>query len=234
MAHSFSRRVSPESDTRGALFPVVSLYAAADAPLTVRAEDPFWREAPATIAGHDPFGAAVPDLQTELRSRWTRDHLYVHFRCPYQALYLKPDPDRSSKTWELWNWDVVEFFIGNGEDPCQRYKEFELSPQGEWLDLAIESVPPDPRQCWQWASGFQTEARIDAGERVWSGCMRIPFASIANSPAAPQKTFRMNFYRIEGRPGYRKHIAWRPTHSDSFHVPKAFGSLVLLDEQSRL
>ena len=45
------------------------------------------------------------------------------------------------ETNELWNWDVAEVFIGSDFKNIRRYKEFEVSPQAEWVDLDINLVP---------------------------------------------------------------------------------------------
>jgi hypothetical protein len=34
----------------------------------------------------------MPKYRTEVRSRWTKDSLYLLYVCPYEELYLKPDP----------------------------------------------------------------------------------------------------------------------------------------------
>jgi hypothetical protein len=75
-----------------------------------------------------------------VRSRWTFYNLYLLFTCAYDAnepLNLKPDPDLEKETNELWNWDVVEVFLGADANNIRRYKEFEISPQGEWVDLDV-------------------------------------------------------------------------------------------------
>ena len=59
----------------------------------------FWRVAPAIFAVNDNYGKPVPGHKTEIRSRWTKDNLYFLYICPYEQLWLKPDPttDRRNK-----------------------------------------------------------------------------------------------------------------------------------------
>jgi len=204
-----------------------SLYAEGDSPLDTDPQSRFWMTAPPMSANRDSFGQPLAGIETIIRSRWTKHDLFVLFECVYQTLYLRPAPKRYGKTWKLWDWDVVELFIGDDWEHTERYKEFELSPQGEWLDLAIDRTPPDLERNREWASGFETAARIDPAQGIWYGAMRIPFAAITEATIEDGKEFRANFYRIEGPPGNRKLVAWRVTHSDSFHVPGAFGNLVL-------
>ena len=205
----------------------LSLYAAGEARLEADPESSFWLASSPISANHDPFGKPASGIETTVRSRWTRDSLFVLFECVYQTLRLRPRPKLCAKTWELWDWDVVELFIGDDWTHIDRYKEFELSPQGEWLDLAIDRTPPDLDRNRGWASGFQVAARVDSTHGTWYGAMRIPFVAITDSAIAEGKKFRANLYRMEGPPEKRKLVAWQITDSDNFHVPEAFGNLVL-------
>src|ERR1022692_2280812 len=84
-----------------------------DATLETDPTSAFWLKAPHVFAEHDSYGKPVPGYRTEIRSRWTRDNLYLLFICPYEELYLKPSPDTVNETNQLWNWDVAEAFIGS-------------------------------------------------------------------------------------------------------------------------
>lgn len=110
----------------------------------------------------------------------------------------------------------------------RRYKEFEISPQGEWVDLDIDLDAPHPQGGWKWNSGFQVSARIDEAAHVWYGAMRIPYSAVDNRPAAPGNILRINLFRSQGPPSARHQIAWRAPMSNSFHVPERFGYLKLV------
>ena len=128
---------------------------------------------------------------------------------------------------ELWNWDVAEVFIRADSSPIHHYREFQVSPQGEFLDLDINSKDLSADRDMQWDSGFTVKARIDAAEKVWCGEMKIPLRSIADRAPAAGQEFRLNLYRLQGpRPG-QKQIAWQPTGAHSHHVPESFGRMVL-------
>ena len=58
---------------------------------------------------------------------------------------------------------MAEVFIGSDFKNIRRYKEFEISPQGEWVDLDINLDAPRHEDGWVWNSGFQASARIDSG-----------------------------------------------------------------------
>ena len=120
----------------------------------------FWQNAPIVHMSDDAYGNKVAGHATEIRSRWTASNLYFLFACPYKELHLKPKPVLDKPTGGLWNWDVAEAFIGSQSDPIDRYKEFELSPQGEWLDLDIDLKQPDKVALTSGSSGFQVAARM--------------------------------------------------------------------------
>jgi hypothetical protein len=189
----------------------------------------FWRGVPAIFAERDTAGDIVPGHRTEIRSRWTSTNLYFLFICPYEELNLKPEPKTEIETNELWNWDVAEAFIGSDFKNIRRYKEFEVSPQGEWVDLDIDLDTPHHEDGWKWNSAFQASAHIDKASKIWYAFMRIPYAAVDPRPAAAGNTLRINLFRAQGARPNHKLIVWQPTHRASFHVPEVFGTLKLVD-----
>ena len=189
----------------------------------------FWQAARPIYAETDTHGKPVPGHRTEVRSRWTRDNIYFLFLCPYEELNLKPSPDPVHETNQLWSWDVAEVFIGSDFAKIKHYKEFEVSPQGEWIDLDIDLEKPHHEDGWVWNSGFQVVARIDRNAKVWYGAMRIPFASLDRRSPAAGNAFRVNFFRGQGPASHLRQIAWQPPMSNTFHVPDRFGTLKLVD-----
>jgi hypothetical protein len=206
---------------------MTSRHAAADFALSANPQAPQWKQAPAVLAENGPRGNPVPGYKTEIRSRWTDRNVYFLFICPYEQLHLKPHPSRTVETNKLWEWDVAEVFVGSDFEHINRYKEFEVSPQGEWVDLDIDTVHALPEGGWLWNSGFAVKSRIDARRKIWYGEMRIPLSAIDNRPPEPGRELRVNLYRCQGPGPDRKFISWQPTGEASFHVPAAFGLLRL-------
>jgi hypothetical protein len=207
-----------------------SKLAANDVAVNSDPGSPFWSSAPVIVADKDKNGTVLPGYRTEVRSRWTQKYLYFMFVCPYEELLLKPDPDTNAETNQLWNWDVAEVFLGSDFQNIRRYKEFEISPQGEWIDLDIDLAKPHHEEGWTWNSGFQVTARIDRQAKIWYGAMKIPWSALGEASPAPGKTFRVNFFRSQGPLATRKDIAWQPTMSETFHVPERFGLLKLASD----
>ncbi len=206
---------------------IISYRAKADFALTADPDSANWKTVEGVFTERGPRGDLVPGHRTLIRSRWTPANLYLLFICPYQELNLKPNPSTSTETNELWKWDVAEVFIGADFKNIKRYTEFQVSPQNEWVDLFIDRGQDPPSHDWSWNSGFEVKARIDAGKKIWYGEMRIPFDKIDTRAPMPGRIMRINFYRIQGPPAAKKHIAWQPTNSNTYHVPEAFGRLRL-------
>jgi hypothetical protein len=205
-----------------------SVRAQADVALDTNPASSFWRAALPVYMDADTHGNPVPKYRTEVRTRWTTQNLYLLFRCPYEQLNLKPNPNTSTETYELWDWDVAEVFIGTDFTDIKRYKEFEISPQGEWIDLDIDLRKPHHEKGWTWNSGFQVSARIDRANHVWYGAMKIPYSAIDTRAAAAGNSLRVNLFRSQG-PGPNRHeVTWQPPMADTFHVPERFGLLELV------
>ena len=203
-----------------------SAYSPRDFDLNPDPNSQEWAKAPRVVAGRDYFGQPIAGPPTEIRSRWTKQNLYLLYICAYDELNLKPDPNPAVETPRLWNWDVAEAFIGSDFTHIGRYKEFQVSPQGEWVDLDINRDDAKSAEGMQWNSGYAVKARIDAQAKVWYGMMRIPFRAIDTRPPEKGRELRIGLYRIAGVDP-KKHYAWRPTGGTSFHVPQAFGTLRL-------
>jgi hypothetical protein len=205
-----------------------STFAKQDAALELDPTSAFWSAARPVYMEKDSFGTAVPRYRTEVRSRWTKGNLYFLFVCPYEQLHLKPEPNTRQETNELWNWDVAEVFVGSDFADIKRYKEFEVSPQGEWIDLDINLNSPHHEDGWKWNSGFEVSAKIDAQKHIWYAGMRIPLTAVDERPAVAGNTLRVNLFRGQGPPEHLQEITWQPPMSKSFHVPEKFGLLKLV------
>jgi hypothetical protein len=208
-----------------------SAFAKQDVPLQVDPALPFWSAARPVYMEKDSFGKAVPRYRTEVRSRWTKDNLYFLFTCPYEELHVKPEPNTHQETNQLWNWDVAEVFVGSDFADIKHYKEFEVSPQGEWIDLDVDLHNPHHEAGWTWNSGFEAAARIDRQKQVWYAAMRIPMAAIDARTPAPGNTLRINLFRSQGPPEHIHEITWQPPMSKTFHVPEHFGLIKLVGSE---
>ena len=207
---------------------IESMRARRDVPLTANPKARHWKNSVAAIAENGPTGDLVAGHRTEIRSIWTDKNLYILFTCPYEELNLKADPDLTKDTWRLWEWDVAEVFVGAEMDKIWHYREYQVSPQGEWIDLDIDRKTPLPQGGMLWNSGYKVKARIDKEKKIWYGEFQIPIASINGAAAKAGSEMRINFYRMQGKkPNGHRMLSWQPTGARNYHVPESFGRLRL-------
>jgi hypothetical protein len=205
-------------------------HVAGNPALTLDADGELWRTANVQSIEKDcSRDVQYPNLETEVRGFWTDTHLYLLFRCPYNVLNLFLPPDNSGPRVKLWDRDVVEMFLGDDWNNIRHYREFEVAPTGDWIDLAIDL----DRKSYdhQWRSGWRTLARIDDRNKIWYAAAQIPLAAVSSAAVKPGSKWRMNLYRIEGLgPDSQRHfLCWQPTcvrDRDPNHVPEHFGTLV--------
>lgn len=162
-----------------------------------------------------------PQLQTEVRLLWSSEALYIRFVCHYRGLWLFDDSDPNGRRDQLWDRDVAEAFLQPDPSQPRFYREFEVSPNGMWVDLDIF---PGGRADLK--SGMQRSVWLDERRMTWAAELEIPMHALAMrfDPAHP---WRVNFYRIEGKQEPRTYLAWQPTRTPqpNFHVPATFGVL---------
>ena len=207
-----------------------SLYSDQDVTLTLDPAAQFWQKSQPVFLEKDKYGKIVPRYRTEVRTRWTQNDLYFLFVCPYEELYLRPNPNTQQETNELWKWDVAEVFIGSDFNDIHRYKEFEVSPQGEWVDLDIDLHKPHHEEGWKWNSGFEAKARVHEVAHIWYAAMRIPLKAIDSRPAAAGNTMRINLFLSVGPEANHKEVSWQAPMNKTFHVPERFGLIRLVKQ----
>jgi hypothetical protein len=206
-----------------------SLYSNSESDLSADPSSLFWSEARPVILDRNILGGPEADLVSEARSRWTDNNLYFIFSGPFDFQVLKPDPDTEKETFRLWQWDDFELYIGADFDSINLYREFEVSPQGEFLDLNINSKIPmaghnDERF---WDSGFRVKSRTDRENKIWYTEMCIPVSSFDKRVPAEGNAYRVNIYRLQGPQDDRDFLAWRPTGYWNPHHPEVFGTMIL-------
>lgn len=206
---------------------IVSQRAKSDFALTADPTAPNWKAVTGVVTEISRRGESVPNHRTEIRSVWTPKNLYLLFICQYEELNLKANPSTTTETNKLWEWDVAEAFIGTDFNDIKHYTEYQVSPQGEWVDLDIDRKPSPAKHDVDWNSGYEVKARVDAANKVWYGAMRIPIAKFDKRKPKVGLEMRANFYRIQGPPSNKKFINWQPVNNDNYHTPEAFGILRL-------
>lgn len=209
-----------------------SYYSARDSEPTADPDSPFWKGIKGVFIEKSVLGPEMPELRGEVRSRWTKDHVYFLYSGPVRELTVSANPDTVNETYKMWERDCFEVYLGADFEHINRYREFQMSPVGEFLDLDIDSTVPRPG--WNnerlWNSGMKVKARIDKARKMWYGEMRIPIAAVDKRPAAPGNEMRINLFSQDGKAPNRSFLAWQPTGVWNPHHPDKFGTLRLVKE----
>lgn len=167
---------------------------------------------------------AARELETQVRLLWAPETLFLHYRSRFRTITVFPDAEPSGRRDHLWDRDVVEVFLQPDPTYPGHYFEFEVSPNGYWIDLNIEhGERSDPQ------SGMKCRTQVDEKSKIWTAEIAIPLRSIALHFDS-SSIWRVNFFRVEGASEPRFYSSWRPTNTPqpNFHVPTAFGKLKFL------
>lgn len=164
---------------------------------------------------------ADPERSTEARLLWTTTALYIKFVARYRELSVFSDAAPNGRRDRLWDRDVAEVFLQPDPSHLRRYKEFEVSPNGFWIDLDIDNGGLQDLK-----SGLHRRISINESTKTWTAGLAIPMKSLLPL-FDPHAVWRVNFYRVEGPSEPRFYSAWRPTNTPqpNFHVPELFGYL---------
>ena len=189
----------------------------------------YWEHAEAVEIGKYWSGEnAPPERRCTARLLWSSENLLARFDHTIQEpLVADPDPDLSTKSIGLWERDVCELFIVPKNRASARYFEFEIAPNGEWLDLSLELIEDGRATDWDFRSLMKAESRISEGSV--SMILSVPWISIGGTPD-PGEARSGNLFRLVGSGDTRGYLAWSPTLTDSpdFHVPERFGSFIFV------
>lgn len=164
---------------------------------------------------------ADPERETQVQTLWSPQTLYLRFKCRYKEINVFSDSESDGRRDHLWDRDVAEAFLQPDPSRERYYKEFEISPNGLWIDLNISPGPLENLK-----SGLQRSVWLDEASRMWTAELAIPMKSLVSQFDA-SFVWRVNFYRVEGKQEPRFYSAWQPTKTPkpNFHVPRAFGRM---------
>lgn len=201
-------------------------YIESDLPINELGNE-LWERADAAIITTYWSGDVAPDRrQFKARGLWSNDAVYIRFEASIgEPLVVSDLPNLATKTVGLWERDVCEVFIAPDKRVPHKYFEFEIAPNGEWIDLAIEMSPDGRKTDIDYRSEMTSAVRID--EEMILMAIRIPFSSLGRTPKIGD-VWLGNLFRCVGKDPGRGYLAWMPTMTavPNFHVPERFGQFV--------
>jgi hypothetical protein len=170
---------------------------------------------------------APASRHAEARIIWTDESMIVRFVCRQdEPLVVNANPQLGKKTMGLWDKDVCEIFVAPDPGAPERYFEFEASPSGEWIDVAITFTAAGRETDFDFHSGMTAAALVAKGQLFVA--MQIPWSTDLPKPHRGD-SWRVNLFRCVGA-GDERYLAWQPTYTPepNFHVPEIFGWLNFL------
>jgi hypothetical protein len=153
---------------------ILAVHVAREITLSARHPAPEWLEAsPISFCGDWQGLNFDPARQTEVRALWTTTNLYLRFECRYRELFVFEDSDPNGRRDHLWDRDVAEVFLQPDPTRPRYYREFEVSPNGMWIDLDIF-----PGGLSDLKSGMQRSVWLDREHDTWAAELMIPMLAL--------------------------------------------------------
>ena len=183
-----------------------------------------WKQAVPVRLEYQSFDSVSrSEISTPVRLLWSDQYLYLSYECPYRQIssWL---PAQKKERLGLWDFDVVEAFIGSEPDKINRYTEFEWAPSGETLDLKLDL----PAKDFDWSAGAQSAVLVDESAKVWRVEARIPLTALSEQMPQKGTRWKINLYRHDR--SEKAFLAMSPTLRGTFHAPERFGWLEFMKE----
>lgn len=187
-------------------------------------ENKAWKKAETVTIDKYWLGKDAPSgrhFQTKIL--WSDTAIYVRFEANQsEPLIVSEKANLTSKTKGLWDRDVCEIFLAPNKNEPNKYFEFEIAPNGEWIDLEIYQKPERRETDFEYDSQMQSAAKIEK-EKVLMA-IKIEWKAFGNVPKAGD-VWLGNIFRCVGAGKKRGYLAWSPTmtKAPNFHVPEKFG-----------
>ena len=166
---------------------------------------------------------APKDRQFKAKILWSDTAVYVRFEANQnEPLIVSENPNLSTKTRGLWDRDVCEIFLAPDKSEPRKYFEFEIAPNGEWIDLGIFQNPNERITDWDYSSGMKSAAKIEKGKVVMA--IKIEWKAFSKTPKIGD-IWLGNLYRCIGKDETAVISRGRrpKTKEPAFHVPEKFG-----------
>ena len=183
-----------------------------------------WNDATPVSFDTDWSGAKTK-TSTRVRAAWSKGALYVLWEL--EGAGIEVDATRPLKTEreKLYEEDCVELFFTPDPAVRTRYFEVEVGPLGHFFDLGVDRKTSKSDIAWSSQPEIATKVDRERHRATIEMALRAP--AIVNALESG-KRLPFALYRMEGK-SPRLYLAWSPTRTakPNFHVPDAFGTLVL-------
>ncbi len=188
--------------------------------------DETWSSATPFEFATDWSGASTPTT-THVRALWSPRAVYFLWELDGTGLFTDRTRPIETERIDLYEEDCVELFLAPDHANRKRYAEIEVGPFGHWFDLLIDRTGKKARSDAAWSAGLTIGTAQDPVKHTAVIEMAITAPAIV-AALAPEARLPIGVYRMEGK-SPRQYLAGFPTRTPkpNFHVPDAFGSLIL-------
>jgi hypothetical protein len=189
-----------------------------------KGDDAAWASA-SEAAWDTDYAGRNTGIVTRARFVWKKDALYMLWELASAGLHADASRPVDQERPKLYEEDCVELFFTPDAKKPSHYYEVELGPLGHWFDIDVDN--DTKKSDTAWSSGVKVATTHDAAAHtaVIEAVLTSPDVTRALQPNA---RLRLGLYRMEGA-SPRSYLAWSPpkTEKPNFHVPSAFGTLVV-------
>jgi hypothetical protein len=189
-----------------------------------KGDDAAWARA-AAVSWQTDYAGAASGITTRARFLWSKGGLHALLELSGAGLHVDTSHPVGEERKGLYNEDCAEIFFTPDPARPKHYFEVELGPFGHYFDIEIDR--DSGKQNTGWSSGARIATTHNAAARtaVIEALLTAPEIIAALTAGA---RLPLGLYRMEGT-GDRHFLAWSPprTPRPNFHVPEAFGALVL-------
>jgi len=188
--------------------------------------DAVWDAAPAFAFATDWSGKTTP-VTTRVRVLWSAKALYLLWELSGTDLNTDHTHPLDTERIDLYEEDAIELFLAPDAANRKRYAEIEVGPFGHWFDLWIDRSQKKVRSDAAWSAGLTIGTAQDPAKRTAVIEIAITAPEILAALVADAR-LPVGLFRMEGK-SPKRYLAGFPTRTPkpNFHVPDAFGTLVL-------
>jgi uncharacterized protein (DUF362 family) len=189
-----------------------------------RGDEAAWARAK-PVAWDTDYAGAATGISTRARFLWSKGGLYVLLELSGAGLHTDMSQPVNVERKGLYKEDCAEVFLTPDPAHPKHYYEIELGPFGHFFDIDVDREHGKQDTGWSSAPKIATQRNAAAHTATIEALLAAPEIASALAPGA---RLPLGLYRIEGLPD-RKYLAWSPprTAKPNFHVPEAFGVLVI-------
>jgi hypothetical protein len=186
--------------------------------------DAAWARA-TPVAWSTDYAGKPSSISTRARFLWAPTGLYVLFELSGAGFHTDTTKPVDVERKGLYEEDCVELFLTPDAGQPKHYYEIELGPFGHFFDIDVDRERGKQNTAWSSGPRIATHRDPAAHTAAIEAVFGAPEITAALKAGA---RLPMGLYRIEGT-GDRTYLAWSPprTAKPNFHVPEAFGALLL-------